>query len=246
MGFNSKISTSRSVSKRPLTVAFGADKNNSAALLMSPEQTQSPVETQKKHQKKLRNGSKSSRRRAVLADEVSPYSLELDYNDAAAKLENIFKLDSIPKTYDREDITGGKRRGRKRKKKTTEGDKKEDNEVGQTVVRSQRTKAKRLNLDKRIVLKHNKDNEAVASVRKKKNCKGEDEKIERLVRDYSASTDLVSLDWKKMKIPPVLPSTEHAWLFKLMQPLKVPESACFLVHDLISWVESSVFSQGCH
>lgn len=31
---------------------------------------------------------------------------------------------------------------------------------------------------------------------------------------------MVSLDWKKMKFPPVLVSSEHAWLFKLMQPMK--------------------------
>ncbi|XP_059462714.1 RNA polymerase sigma factor sigE, chloroplastic/mitochondrial-like [Corylus avellana] len=50
--------------------------------------------------------------------------------------------------------------------------------------------------------------------------KDENAKIEKLVREYSASTDLVSLDWKKMRIPPVLPSSEHVWLFKLMQPMK--------------------------
>ncbi|KAL0400626.1 UNVERIFIED_CONTAM: RNA polymerase sigma factor sigE, chloroplastic/mitochondrial [Sesamum latifolium] len=58
------------------------------------------------------------------------------------------------------------------------------------------------------------------SQKKKQSKKYEDEKIDRLVRDYSAATDLVSLDWRKMKIPPVLRSSEHYWLFKLMQPMK--------------------------
>ncbi len=65
-----------------------------------------------------------------------------------------------------------------------------------------------------------KEERVVASIQKKRLGKNEDENIDSLVREYSASTDLVSLNWKKMKIPPVLPSSEHAWLFKLMQPMK--------------------------
>ncbi|OWM79621.1 RNA polymerase sigma factor sigE, chloroplastic/mitochondrial [Punica granatum] len=219
VGFNSKFSTSKSVVKRPLIVAFRGEKNNSTALLTHQDQTHSPVETSKKQKKKVGNGSKSSRK-AVLTDEVSPCTLELDYYDAAAKLEDIYKLTSTPNTSDAEEVTGEKKRGRQRRKKTAEGDEEENDEVGQTVVRNRTKKAKRLSLDRRIALKNNKDEKPVASEQKKKDVKSEDEKIERLVRDYSASTDLVSLDWKKMKIPPVLPSTEHAWLFKLMQPMK--------------------------
>ncbi|KAK4789320.1 hypothetical protein SAY86_020639 [Trapa natans] len=200
------------MSKMPLTVAFRTDKNNSTDLLTQPEKSQKP-------QKKVQNRSKPLTRKDVLAEEVSSSSVELDYNDAAAKLENIFKLNSTPKRYDDQDITVGKRRGQKRKKKTTEVDKKEDG-VDQIVVRSPRKKPNRLSLDRRILLKRNKNNEVVASVQKEKNAKSNDKKIERLVRDYSASTDLVSLDWKKMKIPHVLPSTEHVWLFKLMQPMQ--------------------------
>lgn len=220
VGFHSKLSTRKSVLKRPLIVALRADKNTGTALLTRPEQTHSPVESSKKEKRKLRSRSNSSRK-AVLTDEVSPCAWELDYNDAAAKLENIFKLNSTPSTSHVEDVTGQRRKGEGRRKKTTEIDKKEDNEIGQTVVRNRRKKEKRLSLDRRIALKHNKDEEVNASLQNKKDVKSEDEKIERLVRDYSASTDLVSLDWKKMKIPPVLPSTEHAWLFKLMQPMKV-------------------------
>jgi RNA polymerase sigma factor len=89
------------------------------------------------------------------------------------------------------------------------------------VIKNQTKKVKRLSLDKRIALKKNEEDKMVAPMRKRKDVKDENVKIEKLVREYSASTDLVSLDWKKMRIPPVLPSSEHAWLFKLMQPMKV-------------------------
>ncbi|KAL2556184.1 RNA polymerase sigma factor sigE [Forsythia ovata] len=70
-------------------------------------------------------------------------------------------------------------------------------------------------------MRMNKEGEVIAPSRKGKQHKNdEDENIDRLVREYSASTDLISLDWKKMKIPPVLASSEHAWLFKLMEPMK--------------------------
>nr|GEV86527.1 RNA polymerase sigma factor sigE, chloroplastic/mitochondrial [Tanacetum cinerariifolium] len=56
---------------------------------------------------------------------------------------------------------------------------------------------------------------------KRKHIKvNEDEKINRLVKDYSASIKLGSLDSKKMKIPPVLPSSEHTRLFNLVQTIK--------------------------
>ncbi|CAI9775064.1 unnamed protein product [Fraxinus pennsylvanica] len=65
-----------------------------------------------------------------------------------------------------------------------------------------------------------KEGEGIASSRERKRSMNyEDEKIGRLVREYSVSTDLVSVDWKKMKIPSVLPSSEHTWLFKLMQSM---------------------------
>ncbi|KAJ6748844.1 RNA polymerase SIGMA FACTOR SIGE CHLOROPLASTIC/MITOCHONDRIAL [Salix purpurea] len=80
--------------------------------------------------------------------------------------------------------------------------------------------AKRLSLDKRIALRIKNEEKLVTSVGKTKDRKNENEKIDELVMEYSASTNLVSLDWKKMKIPPVLTSAEHVWLFKLMQPMK--------------------------
>lgn len=44
----------------------------------------------------------------------------------------------------------------------------------------------------------NAEGEVIAQSRKGKKCKNdEDENINQLVREYSASTDLVSLNWKK-------------------------------------------------
>lgn len=178
-----------------------------------------PLEANKENGKILRKVKKRTERvNAVSTDEASPSTLELDYNEAAAKLEHIFKR-SPASAVCVEDIKEVKRK-QTQKKNTREADDAEKRTTD-NVIRNQRKKIKRLSLDKRIALKM-KEREVLASPsRKSKQSKGdEDEKIDRLVRDYSASTDLVSLDWKKMKIPPVLPSTEHAWLFKLMQPMK--------------------------
>lgn len=49
---------------------------------------------------------------------------------------------------------------------------------------------------------------------------GEREFEEMLLREHSVSTDMGSLDWKRMKIPPVLTSSQSARLFKTMQPMK--------------------------
>lgn len=77
-----------------------------------------------------------------------------------------------------------------------------------------------MSLDKRIALKRNANEKVIVQAQKKRDV-NRVEKIDALIREYSASTDLVSMDWKKVKIPPVLPSSEHAWLFKLMEPMKV-------------------------
>ncbi|KAK3447069.1 hypothetical protein EUGRSUZ_A02665 [Eucalyptus grandis] len=219
LGFNAKFSTSRSATKRPLIIAFRADKNNKTALLTHHEQTYYPVETNKEQQKKQKNARKPSRK-AVCTDEISPSTLEVDYNDAAAKLENIYKLTPAAETCYGANVDHGVRRRRRRTKKTKDVDKGEESKTSKRVVRTRKRNTKRLSLDGRITIKRRKEEQATYSVQRKREVLSEEEKIEKLVRDYSASTDLVSLDWKKMKIPPVLPSTEHAWLFKLMQPMK--------------------------
>lgn len=223
LGLSAKFVTQRSTSKRPLIVAFKADKSNSTALAVPDEKIPLPIEAPKEHKKGLGGkGSKSTNRvKAVSTDDASMCTSEVDYNAAAAKLESIYKLSPSIKTSDLEDTNGVMRRGRRRRKRTSEGYEKEGNGTSKVVVRNVSKKPKRLSLDKRIELKKNKVDELVCKIWKRKDGKDEQEKIEELVREYSSSTDLVSLDWKKMKIPPVLSSTEHPWLFKLMQPMKV-------------------------
>ncbi|GLT35834.1 hypothetical protein SLA2020_102520 [Shorea laevis] len=156
LGLSRQFSHQICVSERPLIVAFKGDKLNNTALVVLSEQALVPVETskeQRKRQGKVKKVSKHVRR--VLTDEASLCSLELDYNEAAAKLENIYELSPVTKISDLEDVEGMIRKSTGGRKSSRE-----------------------------------------------------------------ASTDLVSLDWKKMKIPPVLTSSEHVWLFKFMQPLK--------------------------
>ncbi|XP_057995229.1 RNA polymerase sigma factor sigE, chloroplastic/mitochondrial isoform X4 [Hevea brasiliensis] len=208
LGLSTKFSNYKSTVKRPLIVAFKEDKSNNIALIAPREQIPLPIET-----------PKGKKRRGKTTNEVSSSTLEVDYNEAAAKLENLYKISPAADTSD-VDVNGLIGKGLRRKRKTGEGDRKAENRASEIVVGNPATKTKRLSLDKRIAMRKTKEEEMVPSIRKKTDAKDENEKIEELVRVYSASTDLVSLDWKKMKIPPVLPSTEHAWLFKLMQPMK--------------------------
>lgn len=201
-------------------MAFKADKSNNPALVSPHEQIPRPMEKPEQHQKRQGNSRKSLKRvKAVFTDEASPCTLDVDYNEAAAKLENIYKLSSAVTTSEAEYANGVVKRRRQRRKRISEVEEKADGS-GKPVVRNQVKKPKRLNLDKRIELRKNKDEQVVTKIRKKEDTKDEHEKIEKLVREYSSSTDLASLDWKKMKIPPVLSSTEHTWLFKLIQPMK--------------------------
>ncbi|XP_028806824.1 RNA polymerase sigma factor sigE, chloroplastic/mitochondrial [Neltuma alba] len=217
LGLNTKFSSHWPALKKPAIVAFKGDKSNNTSLVAPQEQIPLLIDTAKAHRKKIAKANKLPKRvKAAFTDEASPSALDMDYNEAAAQLENIFKLSPVSDTCSEEDLDGRLRRASRRRKKT-DSDNQMDND---SVVRNQNKKVKRLSLDKRIALKRNKQEEVVAPTRKKRNVKSRVEKIEELVRDYSAATDLVSLDWKKMKIPPVLPPSEHTWLFKLMQPMK--------------------------
>ncbi|KAJ6387505.1 hypothetical protein OIU78_017261 [Salix suchowensis] len=219
LGLSTKFSTYGSTAKRPLIVAFKADKTNDTSLVAPHEQIPLPIESTK-GKKRLGKGKKSSNRLKAVCTEVSPCTLEVDYNEAAAKLENIYKLSSGTDTSDVEEVSGVIRRGRQRKRKISEGDKESEGRTSKIIARNWTKMAKRLSLDKRIALRIKNEEKLVTSVGKTKDRKNENEKIDELVMEYSASTNLVSLDWKKMKIPPVLTSAEHVWLFKLMQPMK--------------------------
>ncbi|CAA2971302.1 RNA polymerase sigma factor sigE, chloroplastic mitochondrial [Olea europaea subsp. europaea] len=218
LGLSTKFSTHlSSQQKRPVIISFKTDITKNTALIAPRESVCLPVETAKENEKRLRTVKKRSERlHAALTDEAISSTFDLDYNEAAAKLEHIFKRSPSDKEV-KEQMVKGRRRRRKRGEAEEEGGKRSAN----TVVRNRRKKAKRLSLETRIATRTNKEGEVIEPSMKGKQCKNdEDEDIDRLVREYSASTDLVSLDWKKMKIPPVLASSEHAWLFKLIQPMK--------------------------
>ncbi|KAM7267834.1 hypothetical protein ACFE04_010000 [Oxalis oulophora] len=208
IGVSAKFSTQRSVVKKPLIVAFKGDKPEKTVLVVQKDRRPGHVKTQKVQKKRV--GSTSSSKAAA----------EVDYSEAAAKLESLFKLSPELDSCDQvESITGTRKRGRPKGRKNSKNDEKRENSmIRTTVIRSRTKRVKRLGLDERIALRNNKEEEKVV-VRKNK-VTIENEKIDRLVRGYSSSTDLVSLDWKKMKIPSVLPASEHTWLFKLMQPMK--------------------------
>ncbi|XP_022984454.1 RNA polymerase sigma factor sigE, chloroplastic/mitochondrial-like isoform X2 [Cucurbita maxima] len=209
-----KFSNNISASKRPSIVAFKVDKHTNATLVSPHEQVTLPVESNNRNQKRTGKTSKSLKRvKAVLIDEATPCTSDVDYNEAAAKLENIFKLSPVTEDTDMENEDGRPKRVQQRRKKL--GKRPCDG-----VVRNQTKRIKRLDLDRRIALKSNKEGKSAPSLSIQKDTKSEADEIDDLVRNYSASTDLVSLDWKKMKIPPVLPSSEHTRLFKLVQPMK--------------------------
>lgn len=78
-----------------------------------------------------------------------------------------------------------------------------------------------MDLGKRVEMK----SAAAASREGAEEEEGEREFEEMLLREHSVSTDMGSLDWKRMKIPPVLTTSQSARLFKTMQPMKVVQVA---------------------
>ncbi|XP_059629094.1 RNA polymerase sigma factor sigE, chloroplastic/mitochondrial-like [Cornus florida] len=232
LGLKARFLSYQAPLTRQLISAFKQDKPKNKALVKSHDSIVLPIERPKENPKRRRRVAKPLERvKAFSRDEAIPSTLELDYNEAAAKLENIYKLSPTGYVSDEEYIDSVvKRRQQRRKKIGTDDEKavKKNNEVG-----NRRKRARRLTLDTRIALRKNEKNEVVPSIRKKEHAEDEDEKINRLVREYSVSADLISFDWKKMKIPPVLPSSEHTWLFKLMQPMKaLSQVKDNLQHDL--------------
>ncbi|KAI4337946.1 hypothetical protein L6164_016308 [Bauhinia variegata] len=214
IGLTNKFSSYRHVPTRLVIIAFKGDKPNNITLVTPQEQIPLPIGTAKQRPKRIRKSIK------LFTDEVSSSTLDVDYNEAAAKLENIYKLSPASDTSNTEQIDGLIKRVSRRREKIGDDNKGGELNSDDGVVRNHKKKPKRLSLDTRIALKKDKKEEVVVPTRKKRNVKTRIEKIDELVREYSASTDLVSLDWKKMKIPPVLPPSEHTWLFKLMQPMK--------------------------
>lgn len=206
--------------KRPVILAFKTDKTPTNSLVSSHESIPAPVDTPKEHKKRVRRVSKPVKKvKAVANDVISPCNFEVDYNAAAAKLESIFRRS--PVVSDDEDCVSEKKNSCRRKKEIAEDEKHLEKETGTTVVKNKNKRVPRMNLDRRIQLGRKKEEGITGLVDKKTGVNAEEEKINKLVREYSVSTDLVSVDWKKIKIPPVLPSSEQFWLFRLMQDTKV-------------------------
>ncbi|CAN6345677.1 unnamed protein product [Urochloa humidicola] len=126
-----------------------------------------------------------------------------DYNEVAATLESIYKLSPAVVEEDDESNKNAKKKRKGRAGRST------------VIVRSRRRRrGRRMDLGKRVEMK---EKEGDAG-----NGKQEEEREfeEMLLREHSVSTDMGSLDWKRMKIPPVLSSAQSARLFKTMQPMK--------------------------
>lgn len=221
LGLSRRLTAHQSSLKKPSILGFKSEKIKTTTLVTPSEPIQLGSNTRKDSQKKLRSVTKRPKqvRAAKVAEIVCPFATELDLNKAAAKLESIYKL-----SPDLENIDSLVTKTRGRRKKSVEVDEKKERESSNggsgSVVRNRSRQVRRLSLSKRIELKKSKGEKVRPETQKTKVVNSEGEKIEELVREYSASADFVSMDWKKMKIPPVLPSSEHAWLFKLMEPMK--------------------------
>ncbi|KAL3521615.1 hypothetical protein ACH5RR_019764 [Cinchona calisaya] len=222
LGLNTKLATRIAQPRRPSLLSFKTGKTKNAALVAPKESLSLPVKGSNVNEKGLKRVINHPERiKAASVAEATPSTLELDYNEAAAKLENIYKHSPATPVSDVEAKDYGVKRGHRRRKGMKDTNEETEKGTNYTLVRSLRKKSKRLSLDKRIALRKKKESEAITSSNKRKSSEDDEgEKMNRLVREYSGSTDFTSLDWKKMKIPPVLPSSEHNWLFKLMQPMK--------------------------
>ncbi|KAL8142481.1 hypothetical protein V2J09_015513 [Rumex salicifolius] len=218
LGLDRMYSSHQSVSKKPFILAFKTNKPKKTTSVSPRKSIPLCIETTAEEHKKRLIALPSKGIQAVSANVASPYTAELDLNEAAAKLESIYKLKSASEVLIEEEVKKDVKRGRRRRRNITEDDELE--RFGGKVVRNKIKRVKRLSLDKRIELKNHSEEKITPLSKKKKAVKDVDEKITNLVREYSGSTDLVSLDWKKMKIPPVLSASEHAWLFNILQPMK--------------------------
>lgn len=231
-GINSGHSTCASLSKRLMVLSFKNDASKNFAVIAPQESVVIPLVGNKENHKSPREVKKRVGRVNVeCIEEAFSCALDLDYNEAAAKLEYIFER-SPETAISVEDVKSQRVKRTQPERKLCEEAEEAEKNTTDNVVRSQRKKDKRLSLEKRIALK-TEGKFIASSSNQRKQRKKYDDKTDRLVRDYSTSTDLASLDWRKMKIPAVLPSSEHACLFKLMQPMKeILEVKDYLQRDL--------------
>ncbi|KAJ8442100.1 hypothetical protein Cgig2_007938 [Carnegiea gigantea] len=222
LGLGRRLSANQSTLKKLSILGFKADKKKTTTLVAAGEPVQLGLKARKDNQKKPRSVTKRPKEVcATNTAEICPYAVELDVNEAAAKLENIYRLSPATDDLDLEDFDSlvPKSHGRWRKNAEVDEKKEESSSTGK-VVRNRARKVRRLSLNERIQLNKSEEEEVPSLTRKKTAVNREDEKIEELVREYYASPEGVSVDWKKTKMPPVLSPSEHAWLFKLMEPMK--------------------------
>ncbi|XP_044984750.1 RNA polymerase sigma factor sigE, chloroplastic/mitochondrial [Hordeum vulgare subsp. vulgare] len=138
-----------------------------------------------------------------------------DYDEVAATLETLYKLSPV---IVEEDGKSSKKQAAT-KKKRKQGRTKPAAATTTTptpkrtvVVRSQRRR--RMDLGKRVEMRDQ------AAGKEDEHRDGERAFEEALLREHAVSTDMGSLDWRRMKIPPVLSAPQSARLFKIMQPMK--------------------------
>lgn len=224
-GLSANFTTNRNTQKRSVVVAFKGGKSDNLALVTPHGQAYSAIEAPKQKRKKKEKKNKLAetvKAKAVATDEyASCATTEVDYNEAAAKLEDIYRLNVADDTLTLEEVHGITKGGRRRRRKIEESNENEDNLSIGIVVRNENKKTRRLGLDTRIALSRRHKEEVAIPARNMKARMTESERVDELVREYSAFVDSVSMDWKRMKMPPVLSSSEQNWLFKLMQPMKV-------------------------
>uniref|UniRef100_A0A0E0DV11 RNA polymerase sigma-70 domain-containing protein n=1 Tax=Oryza meridionalis TaxID=40149 RepID=A0A0E0DV11_9ORYZ len=139
-----------------------------------------------------------------------------DYNEVAAALESIYKLSPAVVEEKDADEEDDKSKQTKRKRKGRVG----RSRNATVTVRSsrRRRRGQRMDLGKRVEMRRREEEEGGGGA-----GKVEDEERgfeEMLLREHAVSTDMGSLDWKRMKIPPVLTSAQSIRLFRIMQPMK--------------------------
>lgn len=207
LGISSGNSASRSQPLRQRPVSFVAFK------LPDPKAVKA-LTTSRKQAKRAQSASLDS---ASASPSSAAVVVDLDYSEVAEALENIYKL-SPAEVSDMELDSERCRRGNRRKRT------KESVVGGEGVVRNSKRRMRRLSLDARMALRRlrKEEGEVISGDGVRKGASEEREEVEvvKLLREYSVSIDLVSFDWKKMNIPPVLSLSEHMWLFKLLQPMK--------------------------
>lgn len=207
LGIGAGFSAGRLQSLQKRHVYFIAFKSSDSA----------PVKTVTKSRKLSKRTESVSLEYAAASPSSAAVAVDLDYSEVAEVLENIYKLSPAEVSYMEEGSTRGRRVRQREREKGAEG--------GEGVVKNRKRRIRRLSLDARIALRRRRKEEGKVvdgdCVPKIGGIGEEKVEVDKLLREYSISFELVSVDWKKMKIPPVLSSAEHKWLFNLMQPMKV-------------------------